>query len=105
MSILVVEHKPGVMAIADHIVDMGPGTGKEGGAVGVRRDVRGAEEMGTKTGKHLAQQPVEDAGGKRGIADLLVLKVRDCLSSQNFNGTQRHNRTLYPSAIPPLLWR
>jgi excinuclease UvrABC ATPase subunit len=32
-TVLVVEHKPEVMAIADHIVDMGPGAGKEGGAV------------------------------------------------------------------------
>jgi excinuclease UvrABC ATPase subunit len=39
-TVLVVEHKPQVMAIADHIVDMGPGAGKSRRQGGVRRDFR-----------------------------------------------------------------
>ncbi len=52
-TVLVVEHKPEVIAIADHVVDLGPGAGTEGGQVvfeGSLEDLRGS---GTVTGKHL----------------------------------------------------
>lgn len=54
-TVLVVEHKPQVMAIADHIVDMGPGAGKEGGAVVFEGTFAALKKSGTKTGRHLAE--------------------------------------------------
>jgi excinuclease UvrABC ATPase subunit len=55
-TVLVVEHKPEVMAIADHIVDMGPGAGKDGGSLVFEGTFAALRESGTKTGKHLAQR-------------------------------------------------
>jgi excinuclease UvrABC ATPase subunit len=52
-TILVVEHKPEVIAIADHIVDLGPGAGAAGGAVMYRGDVAGLRASGSLTGRHL----------------------------------------------------
>ncbi|MBA3798285.1 MAG: excinuclease ABC subunit UvrA [Geodermatophilaceae bacterium] len=52
-TVLVVEHKPETIAIADHIVDLGPGAGTEGGTVcfeGTVERLRGSE---TTTGRHL----------------------------------------------------
>ncbi|CAM5250204.1 UvrABC system protein A OS=Streptomyces tendae OX=1932 GN=GUR47_01395 PE=3 SV=1 [Streptomyces tendae] len=52
-TVLVVEHKPETIAIADHVVDLGPGAGTEGGTVcfeGTVAQLRGAD---TVTGRHL----------------------------------------------------
>jgi excinuclease UvrABC ATPase subunit len=57
-TVLVVEHKPEVMAIADHIVDMGPGAGKDGGSVVFQGTFAALTRSGTQTGKHLAQRAV-----------------------------------------------
>lgn len=54
-TVLVVEHKPEVMAIADHIVDMGPGAGSAGGTVVFEGPFSALKKSGTLTGKHLAQ--------------------------------------------------
>ncbi|WP_300342431.1 excinuclease ABC subunit UvrA [Nesterenkonia sp.] len=53
-TVLVVEHKPEVIAIADHVVDMGPGAGTQGGEVVYTGDVHGLASSGTLTGNHLA---------------------------------------------------
>ncbi len=52
-TVLVVEHKPEIMAIADHIVDMGPGAGKDGGAVVFQGTFGALRKSGTKTGEYL----------------------------------------------------
>ena len=52
-TVLVVEHEPDVMAIADHIVDMGPGAGKHGGEIVYEGPFSGLTASGTLTGKHL----------------------------------------------------
>lgn len=52
-TVLVVEHKPEVIAIADHVVDLGPGAGTEGGQVCYSGDVAGLRTSGTLTGRHL----------------------------------------------------
>jgi excinuclease UvrABC ATPase subunit len=52
-TVLVVEHKPEVMAIADHAVDLGPGAGSEGGEVMFEGTVEGLRASGTTTGRHL----------------------------------------------------
>ena len=52
-TVLVVEHKPEVVAIADHVVDLGPGAGRAGGRIVYEGDVAGLRASGTLTGTHL----------------------------------------------------
>ncbi|WP_328675517.1 excinuclease ABC subunit UvrA [Streptomyces sp. NBC_00322] len=51
-TVLVVEHKPEAIAIADHIVDLGPGAGTAGGTVCFEGTVEGLRASGTITGRH-----------------------------------------------------
>ncbi|MFF4497026.1 ATP-binding cassette domain-containing protein [Streptomyces sp. NPDC001546] len=51
-TVLVVEHKPEVIAIADHVVDLGPGAGAAGGTVCFEGGVEGLRASGTVTGRH-----------------------------------------------------
>ncbi|MDX2544879.1 excinuclease ABC subunit UvrA [Streptomyces sp. WI04-05B] len=51
-TVLVVEHKPEVIAIADHVVDLGPGAGTAGGTVCFEGTVEGLRTGGTVTGRH-----------------------------------------------------
>ena len=52
-TVLVVEHKPEAIAIADHVVDLGPGAGTKGGEVMFEGTVEGLRTSGTITGRHL----------------------------------------------------
>ena len=52
-TVLVVEHKPEVIAIADHVVDLGPGAGTGGGTLCFEGTVEGLRASGTITGRHL----------------------------------------------------
>ena len=52
-TVLVVEHKPETIAIADHVVDLGPGAGTAGGEVVFEGSVAALRESGTLTGRHL----------------------------------------------------
>ncbi|RDI14263.1 excinuclease ABC A subunit [Rhodococcus sp. AG1013] len=52
-TVLVVEHKPEAIAIADHVVDLGPRAGTEGGEVVFEGTVDELRSSGTLTGKHL----------------------------------------------------
>ncbi len=52
-TVLVVEHKPEMIAIADHVVDLGPGAGTAGGTVCFEGTVEGLRAGGTLTGRHL----------------------------------------------------
>jgi excinuclease UvrABC ATPase subunit len=52
-TVLVVEHEPEAIAIADHVVDLGPGAGTEGGEVVFEGTVKGLRKSGTLTGQHL----------------------------------------------------
>ncbi|MFC0581020.1 ATP-binding cassette domain-containing protein [Micrococcoides hystricis] len=52
-TVLVVEHKPETIAIADHVVDLGPGAGNEGGRITFEGDVAGLRASATLTGRHL----------------------------------------------------
>ncbi|SBT93749.1 Excinuclease UvrABC ATPase subunit [Streptomyces sp. DI166] len=52
-TVLVVEHKPETIAIADHIVDLGPGAGSGGGTVCFEGDLDGLRASDTVTGRHL----------------------------------------------------
>jgi excinuclease UvrABC ATPase subunit len=51
-TVLVVEHKPETIAIADHVVDLGPGAGTGGGTVCFEGTVDGLRASGTITGRH-----------------------------------------------------
>ena len=53
-TVLVVEHKPEVIAIADHVVDLGPGAGTAGGEVVFEGTVDGLRKSGTLSGRHLS---------------------------------------------------
>lgn len=52
-TVLVVEHKPEVIQIADHVVDLGPGAGANGGTLCYEGTVEGLRASGTVTGEHL----------------------------------------------------
>jgi excinuclease ABC A subunit len=52
-TVLVVEHKPEAIAIADHVVDLGPGAGAAGGTVCFEGSVEALRASGTLTGRHL----------------------------------------------------
>jgi excinuclease UvrABC ATPase subunit len=52
-TVLVVEHKPEAIAIADHVVDLGPGAGTAGGEVVFEGTIEGLRASGTLTGRHL----------------------------------------------------
>ncbi|GGK06913.1 excinuclease ABC subunit A [Pilimelia anulata] len=52
-TVLVVEHKPEAIAIADHVVDLGPGAGTAGGTICFEGTVDGLRASDTVTGRHL----------------------------------------------------
>jgi excinuclease UvrABC ATPase subunit len=55
-TVLVVEHKPEMIAIADHVVDLGPGAGAAGGKVVFEGAVDGLRASATLTGRHLSDR-------------------------------------------------
>ncbi|MBK8463051.1 MAG: excinuclease ABC subunit UvrA [Nigerium sp.] len=57
-TVLVVEHKPEVMAIADHVIDIGPRAGSHGGEIVYQGDLAGLRASGTLTGRHLDDRAV-----------------------------------------------
>ena len=52
-TVLVVEHKPETIAIADHVVDLGPGAGASGGSICFEGSIEGLRASKTVTGRHL----------------------------------------------------
>ncbi|WP_340562039.1 excinuclease ABC subunit UvrA [Streptomyces sp. GSL17-111] len=78
-TVLVVEHKPETIAIADHVVDLGPGAGTEGGTVCFEGTVEGLRTGGTLTGRH--------------FDDRAALKetVRKPTGTLPIRGADRHN--------------
>jgi excinuclease UvrABC ATPase subunit len=67
-TVLVVEHDPEVIRVADHIVDMGPGAGPHGGSVVYEGDLLGLIASATATGRHLdvRQEVKRDPRAPRG---------------------------------------
>jgi excinuclease UvrABC ATPase subunit len=55
-TVLVVEHKPEVIEIADHVIDLGPGAGAGGGEIVFEGTVAGLRKSKTLTGKHLGDR-------------------------------------------------
>jgi excinuclease UvrABC ATPase subunit len=63
-TVLVVEHEPATIAIADHVVDLGPGAGTAGGAVCFEGTVGGLRASGTITGRHLDDRAALKESGR-----------------------------------------
>ncbi|MET9531858.1 MULTISPECIES: excinuclease ABC subunit UvrA [unclassified Streptomyces] len=78
-TVLVVEHKPETIAIADHVVDLGPGAGTEGGTVCFEGTVEGLRAGSTLTGRHL------------GDRSALKEKVRTPTGTLEIRGATAHN--------------
>ncbi|QAA31001.1 ATP-binding cassette domain-containing protein [Clostridium manihotivorum] len=56
-TVLIVEHDPDIIKIADNIVDMGPGAGTNGGKIVYQGSLQGLKASGTLTGKYLSYKP------------------------------------------------
>ncbi|WP_416986927.1 ATP-binding cassette domain-containing protein [Streptomyces sp. T028] len=81
-TVLVVEHKPQVIAIADHVVDLGPGAGTSGGTVCFEGAVAGLRGSDTVTGRHLddraaVKATVRTPTGKLEIRGATTHNLRD----------------------------
>jgi excinuclease UvrABC ATPase subunit len=81
-TVLVVEHKPEAIAIADHVVDLGPGAGTNGGTVCFEGTVAGLRASGTVTGRHLddraaLKETVREPTGKLEIRGASTHNLRD----------------------------
>jgi excinuclease UvrABC ATPase subunit len=75
-TVLVVEHKPEVIAIADHVVDLGPGAGTSGGEVMFEGTVEGLKASGTLTGRHLSDRAVLKPAIRKASGALKVRKAK-----------------------------
>jgi excinuclease ABC A subunit len=78
-TVLVVEHEPETIEIADHVVDLGPGAGTAGGTVCFEGTVTGLRASGTTTGRHL--------GDRAGLKE----KVRTPSGTLEIRGARTHN--------------
>lgn len=78
-TVLVVEHKPEMIAIADHVVDLGPGAGSKGGEICFEGTVSELRGSGTRTGNHLDDRAQ------------LKPSTRKSTGSIEVRGADRHN--------------
>ncbi|MEW2352872.1 excinuclease ABC subunit UvrA [Spirillospora sp. NPDC029432] len=78
-TVLVVEHKPETIAIADHVVDLGPGAGTGGGTVCFEGTVEGLRASDTLTGRHLDDRAA------------LKEQVREPAGALEVRGASEHN--------------
>ncbi|MGH3454259.1 MAG: ATP-binding cassette domain-containing protein [Nocardioidaceae bacterium] len=83
-TVLVVEHKPETIAIGDHVVDLGPGAGTEGGTVCFEGTVEGLRGSDTTTGRHLDDRAtLKDS--VREASDALEVRKASTHNLQNVN--------------------
>ncbi|SFD54072.1 ATP-binding cassette domain-containing protein [Streptomyces aidingensis] len=71
-TVLVVEHKPETILIADHVVDLGPGAGTAGGTVCFEGTVDGLRSSGTVTGRHLDDRAALKTSVRKPVGTLAV---------------------------------
>jgi excinuclease UvrABC ATPase subunit len=71
-TVLVVEHKPETIAIADHVVDIGPGAGTAGGKVVFEGTVDKLRASATLTGKHLSDRAMVKASVRKPTGSIKV---------------------------------
>ncbi|HCJ48646.1 MAG TPA: daunorubicin resistance protein DrrC [Microbacterium sp.] len=87
-TVLVVEHKPEVIAIADHVVDLGPRAGSNGGEIMFEGDVAGLRASDTLTGRHLDHRA------------RLKATTRTATGALQIRGARQHNLTGVDVDIP-----
>lgn len=87
-TVLVVEHKPETIAIADHVVDLGPGAGSAGGEICFTGDVAALRASGTLTGRHLDHRA------------RLRERVRQPVGELSISGANTHNLKDVSVGIP-----
>ena len=87
-TVLVVEHKPETIAIADHVVDLGPGAGTAGGTICFEGTVAGLRASDTVTGRHL-----DDRAS-------LKPEVRSASGAIEIRGASKHNLRAVDVDIP-----
>src|SRR5699024_4298213 len=87
-TVLVVEHEPETVAIADHVVDLGPGAGSDGGLVCFEGTVEQLRGSGTVTGRHLDDRA------------LLKEQVREPAGVLAVRGASVHNLRSVDGDIP-----
>lgn len=76
-TVLIVEHKPDMIAIADHVVDMGPLAGTKGGEIVYEGDFAGLLKSGTLTGDHIEKhQPIKEKVRKPNGDPLVIAHAR-----------------------------
>ena len=75
-TVLVVEHEPEVIRIADHVVDMGPRAGSHGGEIVYEGSFDGLGAAGTLTGKHLEVQQSLKASVRAPIGSIPIRNAR-----------------------------
>ena len=71
-TVLVVEHKPETIAIADHVVDLGPGAGTAGGTVCFEGTVEGLRASGTLTGRHFDDRAALKTDVRKAVGSLEI---------------------------------
>ncbi|WP_328401300.1 excinuclease ABC subunit UvrA [Nocardia sp. NBC_00403] len=71
-TVLVVEHKPETIVIADHVVDLGPGAGAGGGTVCFEGTVEGLRASGTITGRHFDDRAAVKEAVRKPIGTLEI---------------------------------
>ncbi len=81
-TVLVVEHEPDTIAIADHVVDLGPGAGTAGGTICYEGTVEGLRASATITGRHLddraeVKEPVRTPTGTMEIRGATTHNLQD----------------------------
>jgi excinuclease UvrABC ATPase subunit len=88
-TVLVVEHDPDVIAVADHVIDIGPGAGAAGGQVVYAGEVAGLAGAGTPTGLHLRHRPTLNPAPRRTEHGMIEIR-----------GATRHNLRGVDADIP-----
>jgi hypothetical protein len=91
-TVLVVEHEPEAIAIADHVVDLGPGAGTSGGEVVFEGILEGLRAGGTLTGRHLDDRAA------------LKEAVRTPIGALEIRGANAHNLRDVDVDIPLGCW-
>ncbi|WP_086881152.1 ATP-binding cassette domain-containing protein, partial [Streptomyces rhizosphaericus] len=81
-TVLVVEHKPETIRIADHVVDLGPGAGVAGGRICYQGDLAGLRASDTLTGRYLdhrvrLREKVRQATGQLPVRGARLHNLRD----------------------------
>ena len=98
-TVLVVEHEPETIAIADHVVDLGPGAGSGGGTVCFEGTVDGLRSSGTLTGRHLDDRAVLKAD-VRTPTGVLEVRGASTTTSRTSTSTSRSGSSSSSPASP-----